>query len=248
MSDPVAELRSLVLPCSRVKPAGPGKDLLPTATKFGGAPYLQGGESWPVCVGCKQGLTFVFQWNTADFPHIRGGDELFVFYYCFGCQSWGDLPEGLENAWLLKRYPSPTLAAAHGVRDTSPKDHLIKPCSARIQPAQSLPDWDGLDTVNAALASGFSSLNEDEPWEAYSEAVESLIGEIDPGETQVGGYASWVQGEATPECPECNEPMRLIAQIGSEEKAGLMWGDAGTVYLFGCADCPDTFELRLQCY
>jgi uncharacterized protein YwqG len=49
--------------------------------------------------------------------------------------------------------------------------------------------------------------------------------------TQIGGYASTIQSEpwwghkAHP-----SEP-RFCMQVNSEEKAGLAWGDGGTVYL-----------------
>ena len=41
--------------------------------------------------------------------------------------------------------------------------------------------------------------------------------------------------------------MVLLAQIGSEEAAGLMWGDADCLYLFVCEDRPGNVYLTLQC-
>lgn len=51
-----------------------------------------------------------------------------------------------------------------------------------------------------------------------------------------------------PNCTICDQKEILLAQIGSEENANLMWGDGGIVYLFCCATHIDNQQLIWQCY
>lgn len=53
--------------------------------------------------------------------------------------------------------------------------------------------------------------------------------------SRVGGAPSWLQGDATPECPRCREPMAFLLQLVS--RADISFGDDGRLYVFTCADC-----------
>ena len=68
--------------------------------------------------------------------------------------------------------------------------------------------------------------------------------------SKLGGDPDWVQGNDTPACPRCNEPMSFVGQIDSIEHMGernplrqerreqdFMFGDAGVIYVFFCFDC-----------
>jgi hypothetical protein len=70
--------------------------------------------------------------------------------------------------------------------------------------------------------------------------------------TKLGGKPDWVQGNETPECPECSAKMSFVAQIDSIEHdwdtnphavdatsddQKWMFGDVGMLYLFFCFDC-----------
>jgi uncharacterized protein YwqG len=236
-----------------------GQQLTASQTKFGGQPYAERGDAWPIC-GCGQGLTFIMQANLdqcirgatteGEDPPLHGQRRsgLFTFFYCHACSSWGDIPPEAKDAWLVRRYPSPSDARAVAIDDRSPKTDRTIPCAVFISPAQSLPDWETINELDPALAAAIGKLNDDEPWSAYEAAVERIAGEQPGGRTQIGGYPSFIQGANFPDCPTCRKAMRLLAQIDSEEAAGFMWGDAGSVYLFDCADHPDKFDMRLQCY
>ena len=56
----VTRLKPLVRPCMVLEPAKGLKDS-PTASRFGGVPYLGPGETWPVCGTCKKRLSFISQ-------------------------------------------------------------------------------------------------------------------------------------------------------------------------------------------
>jgi hypothetical protein len=68
--------------------------------------------------------------------------------------------------------------------------------------------------------------------------------------SKLGGEPDWVQGNDTPACPECGEPMSFVGQIDSIEhkedhnphrqehrEQDFMFGDVGIIYVFFCFDC-----------
>jgi uncharacterized protein YwqG len=75
--------------------------------------------------------------------------------------------------------------------------------------------------------------------------------------TKFGGKPDWIQGNETPECESCGEPMYFVAQIDSVEhqsehnplskdalgKQDYMFGDVGMIYVFYCYDCLQPYCL-----
>jgi len=56
---------------------------------------------------------------------------------------------------------------------------------------------------------------------------------------KIGGDPNWIQGDETPDCPECGEPMDFYGQfdhLGSVEPLV----DGGMIYVFLCRDCHAT--------
>ena len=76
--------------------------------------------------------------------------------------------------------------------------------------------------------------------------------------TKLGGKPDWIQTDETPECDECGEAMRFIAQIDSVEHQNehnplmdqppkhidFMFGDVGMIYVFYCFDCLQVRSLQ----
>jgi len=60
---------------------------LPIAgTHFGGEPYFEKGEEYPVCSTCQNPLTFICQIDTTeDFHKKHAKIKLFTFFYCWEC-------------------------------------------------------------------------------------------------------------------------------------------------------------------
>jgi len=61
---------------------------------------------------------------------------------------------------------------------------------------------------------------------------------------KLGGRPDWIQGDETPDCPECEGPMDFYAQLdhlGSLEALQ----DNGMIYVFLCRECYTT-EAVLQ--
>ena len=52
---------------------------------------------------------------------------------------------------------------------------------------------------------------------------------------QIGGEPTWLQGDATPMCPDCNQPMTFYGQLDSVGD-DLVLADCGLVYVFVCFD------------
>jgi uncharacterized protein YwqG len=76
--------------------------------------------------------------------------------------------------------------------------------------------------------------------------------------TKLGGKPDWIQGDETPECEECGEPMWFVAQIDSVEHRSehnplmdeppkhidFMFGDVGMIYVFSCFDCARVHSVQ----
>lgn len=130
-------------------------------------------------------------------------------------------------------------------------EELPAKLGARIQKDESLgealKDW--LDDPFADWA----------PRHAYDSFLSAAEG------TKVGGYARWVQYHEMPKCPSCGEPTTLLLTLSSWEWDGgsyhrwkpdpasressnlnadggndhdLMFGDAGSIYVGICRQCP----------
>lgn len=64
---------------------------------------------------------------------------------------------------------------------------------------------------------------------------------------QIGGTASWIQGDETPECDTCHLPMQFLAQLeqGPESDAEMNFG-GGCAYVFNC-ECSHAGKFLWQC-
>lgn len=208
-------------------------------SKFGGLPYSEANEKWPVCPVCKNELTFI-----AQLENGRGG-ELHVFYYCLECSPWG-LDDEEEGQWAVRSYINPSMQKYVAV-PAPEKNSEIVPCSVIEHDVRVLPDWESLDSVVPGADDLCDKINSDDPWDAHSKAVEELGCTTDIF-TIIGGYPRFVQGQVQAKCGICNNEMEFFAQIDSEDQANIMWGDVGSVYLFRCKEHKDQFHLELQCY
>ena len=214
------------------------------ASHFGGQPYAEIGERWPICPTCKTDLTFICQIDMASGFHEKPkGIDLFTFFYCWECSPWG-LNDEIPGTWVVRTYSDPKDTFAKPISPSGPEPDPPNVCLMTPERIHSFPDWEELDS---RFSESFSNIDEDDPRNAYEAAVESLGGETDFC-TFVGGYARWIQGEETRSCDQCQNPMNLLAQIDSEGEPDLMWGDSGCLYLFYCVNHPQEVQLTLQCF
>lgn len=209
------------------------------ASKFGGKPYQESGETWPQCPTCKKPLSFICQLDIRQTNHpARFEIPFFSFYYCWDCSPWG-LYDEAEGQWVVRQYRDPSEKNAVVTHFPSNLDYGTE-CQVLFQETLSLPDWEGVNRWCPEAAELSCQFNDDAPWEAYRQAVERLVGEQEIN-SKTGGYPKWIQGEDTP------EDSILLAQIDSEDEAGIMWGDVGSVYLFLSQNPEAKIKFVLQC-
>lgn len=158
-----------------------------TGSFFGGVPYAEPGESWPVCPGCSDGLSFICQVNLDGCAHKPPpGVRLFAFFYCWECSPWG-MDSGPLGRWLVRIYSDPSRKKAVKLRDRSPKSYRTTRCSVRAVPAESLPEWEGISRWCRPASDLSAQANPDEPWEPYQTVAAEMTGR-DGFATVVGGY------------------------------------------------------------
>ena len=73
---------------------------------------------------------------------------------------------------------------------------------------------------------------------------------------KVGGTPKSIQGGSPPICPQCNNDMAFLVQIGSlptplrnevPDLEPFIFMDMGNVYLYACQNCT-TFEATMDCF
>ncbi len=246
-SELVDLLESLIKPCSQAALRRNKKaDASSVLSKFGGKPYFEAPNKWPICTGCNAPLTFICQINTADCKHPVTVNALYTFFYCWQCSPWG-LSDEKKGLWKISRYLTPEMAKIVERIPTPEPKYPTTACFVEFSLGSALPDWDGIYSINPQIANLSPAANAEEPWQAYEDACQQLHC-LDDYATRIGGYPKWIQGDAEASCLICSKPMNFFAQIDSEEKADIGWGDTGCVYLFQCLIHPDEFHLELQCY
>lgn len=241
MEDSIDKLLKSVKKTASLLRLEPRPDDLPAiASKFGGVPYIQQGEDWPVCTGCQAPLSFICQMDLKETAlRIRTGTGFFTLFYCWECAPWGAVDEE-PGRWILRLYPGADPALMARVR---PPDTVTvtRPCGIRVVIAASYPSWVTLLKIRPDAEHLFAQEQEAVLADIYEDEVEQLVGEQDYY-SRVGGYPEWIQDDETP------EGMILLAQIESEEDADISWGDAGCAYLFLSPDASHTTRLIVQCH
>lgn len=241
VSDLETLLKPLIQQTTRlnVLPASELADNTQLDSHFGGNPYFEMGESWPTTEDDKP-LDFVFQVFNSNELELPENIALVQFFYDWEVSPW----DSEENGWLVKIYHK---VDQHKIEFISRPEELTESpfCKIECIPTQSLPDWEGIDLYKNEALKLSCVLNDDSPWDIYENVVSGLIGKQDY-QSQFGGYPKWIQGEATPFNAE-GKPLKLLFQIDSEEKANLMWGDMGSIYVF-YEEETERIEFTLQCY
>lgn len=207
-----------VLPPSR-PPAEPR-----LGSYFGGPPYFEAGMNWPRGT-TGQPLSFVMQIYNGPDGYLPPEIKLLQFFY-----DWKEAPvRNRSSGWKINLFEELRPEAMVSIKKPEELGRS-KFCEISLSPIKSLPDWEGLDSYSPETFDRFCKLNEDKDDLLYDDVVEKIIGKQDY-QSQIGGYPQWVQSDSTPKDATGN-PWKLLIQLDSEKNAGLLWGDAGCVYIF----------------
>jgi len=235
-------LAGLKKECLRVVPDKPGfLEKHAADVRFGGFAYAEKGDTAPICPDCKKPLSFICQFKVVDKNSLS--EALLCVFYCFQCMPIGR-PEEEKGQWAVRVYHD--AAAAKFVPGIG-EDKSLTPCTCSVSKVFNLPDYETLENNFPEVAVLCEEIDGEDPVSAYEEVGLEIGCEMEPF-TSIGGYPIWIQGEGTQVCPICKKDAEFVAQIDSESGAGLMWGDAGCLYIFRCPEHKDGYAIEMQCF
>jgi uncharacterized protein YwqG len=240
-----AELKKLRKKCVKVTPHKSG--FLPEEavdTRFGGPPYAEKQEAPPACSQCKKYLTFVFQFREKYHADLSSTGSLYTVHYCFNCMPIGQSAEEEAGQWRVTEFKEPSLER---FVLNEPAESGLVPCSCQLAHGHSLPDYETIETNYEAIAQMCEeNEDDDDPSDCYEDACGAIGCPVQPS-TCLGGFPVWIQGEGSQECREPHCELEFLAQIDSETMPKLMWGDAGSLYVFRCKEHGEFF-IEMQCF
>lgn len=200
----------------------------PAASNFGLAPLGLPGEEWPVWN--SKPLLFVCQLNLTTAPAVPAQLEDIKLLTFFVSPEFGELSRENGADWQLRTYKSLEGLARISALSSAPK--VKKGFECRWEEIEDHPHHDDSEMVIPAGS------------RRPRTEMENVA------RTKVGGYASTIQSEPWwGYDPHPAEP-KFCLQINSEEKAGLVWGDGGTIYIARgmAAGSTDRWFLDWQCF
>jgi uncharacterized protein YwqG len=229
-------------PSLRLVHAGPC-DATAARSRLGGAPLAGPGFVWPHARDGRP-LSLIGQLNTDDINAVAGGDQLpaglvLAFFYDAGRQQgWGFDPADAQY-WRVT-----AVAAAAAAPAPAPAGALVFP-SIALAADRVLTVPDGDEHAVRHL------------WQGSGEAVKDVYRRLGPAgrppRHRVFGWPDLVQGPMQLECQLASHGIYvggpagyrdpragrlragagdwlLLWQIDTDDQAGWMWGDLGTIY------------------
>lgn len=241
-------IKRLARPSLRIRTSPTSLDALkPGQSRIGGAPDLPPAFQWPRHDGL--GLSYLAQLDLADLaaqpavlPLPRQGS--LAFFYDSEQRTWGFDPKDRGSA-VVAYFPGP---ASSLVRTAIPADvseaGRFQCCSLKYNPDQNLPDaWSQYYAPQLSEEEKTLLFN-------YHDAVR---GESNAPRHRIGGHADCIQNPMELECQLVTNGLycgnatgyedprrkilaagaldwRLLFQLDTDDDAGMMWGDCGTLY------------------
>ncbi len=216
------------------------------ASRMGGLPDLPSPEHWPIVSRTR--LSFVGQINlqhvgVADTCRVLPSGGILSFFYDIDGMPWGDYSE--RQCWRVLYFPSDS------VRTTQPPSNSIgidpwPAFSMKFQRELTLPTYRSIERDRLAIT------------ESDNDAYTDLLFELDVDDIpkhRLLGHPDGIQGcmqrtvqfesrnlklpnevDSYYEHPRANELIpgsfdwQLLLQVDSDDRLGVMWGDAGRIY------------------
>jgi uncharacterized protein YwqG len=238
-------------------------------TRFGGRPDMPLHAGFPEYDGRL--LAFVAQVRLEDLAGSAVAaslprEGLLSFWYEGRGRSWGFRPQDRGSARVLFFGPDVGLAPSYKPFGLPP----LRACAATVSSELTLP------AVGASPSLAFEGLAlPAEDWPAYFELLRRL-GHDEQGVHRMGGHPNQIQGDMQLECqlvsnglycgdrsgytdPRADglragmDDWQLLLQVDSDNRLGVMWGDAGRIYFWvraaeSNASRFDDAWVVLQCY
>lgn len=195
-----------------------------TASKFSGKPWLNLNEHWPVCQHCGKPMQLFLQLNLDSLPEsIQGefGTGLLQLFYCTSTEP--DCSVECE-AWL----PFAKSVQVRVVQPDIEKLDIEIPTSENYFPPKQIVGWEEIqDYPHPEEGTELGIDLTDDEWNDISS-------EYPHSGDKLSGWPCWVQGIEYPNCPVCNQRMRLVFQLDSENNLPFMFGDVGCGHITQC--------------
>jgi len=203
-----------------LSPDNNGQAASPVATRFGGAPYAEAGDAWP-WVG-DHPCDFICQLNLQDCVERPALPfDLITVFLCW--EAWEDVD---TDACIVRAYSHPAATRAIALPrppSVAPEDYRTMPCRARSERLLTFPS--PVDSFLRCPGIADAAGRFRDPYRAYRRSLKR-IGYHERFATRLFGYPSWIQDNTMDD-----EGLLFLAQIGSEEEAGLVFGDAGVLFI-----------------
>jgi uncharacterized protein YwqG len=235
----INRLKPLIKPATKItvkKPLPEIPDGTELQSHFGGQPYFEKGEQWPLTKdGAK--LDFVFQIFNEDGIALPDYVKLVQFYYDFDIAPWGYEDE--RDGWLVKVYETLNTENVCIITNTESDRYGEYYCEIEFEPIPSIPDWQDMDDYDDDIKKLKDTLAEKD-----RRVLKKIMKELAVDRrycSQLGGYPDWIQGGIT-----LKENFDFLFQIDEEPHAGLFWCDCGMVYAFYNRITKET-KFKLQC-
>jgi hypothetical protein len=219
--------RASILHVGGLRPTGD-----PFASNFGLLPLGLANEAWPAMN--EKPMLFVCQMNLTAAPEVPAllQDIKVITFFVKGTAS--ALKKENGQGWCLRAYKSLGGLAPIARPEKGPgkAPSVKRGFECRWEACDDYPNHDDPDLI---VPDGFDG---------------SEIELDNVARTKIGGYASSIQSEPWWGYKKHAADPAFCIQIESEERAGLVWGDGGTIYLArGTADGrQDDWFLDWQCY
>lgn len=221
--------------------------------KFGGAPAMLAGESWPTCK-CGSAMQFILQ--------IEEEGHYLQLFYC-------DAPDcGVPNGWepwagnsLARTIPTHPVVALgpSGVPGARIAGWETCPDYPHSEERPELPEdereagylassWEAIlngdeaERTRLAAILDYYAMNDPEDLAAVSQMLTTRAGD------KLGGWPYWTQAAAYPACPTCSEPMEMVLQLDAEEGFfRQLFAADGTGHVFRCRAHRDRLGFAWAC-
>lgn len=244
------DLSAMLQPAIRLETLACREDELPLgSTRIGGRPDLADDVVWPIWNG--KPLTFLAQINLGDltkfpFASVLPREGWLVFFYDAEQQTWGFDPKD-RGSWAVIFMPDAKARLERcGLRSEILQNGFYNLCKVQTHEIVTAMPWESPAIDRLELSEGER--------DAYLELLDQIYTE---GEAchQILGHPQPIQGDMQLECqlvsnglycgnstgyndPRAKglakgaEDWKLLFQLDSDDKAGMMWGDVGRLYFW----------------